>query len=84
MGLARRHTRRFHISKFATQTKSTVYRLKILDKNPENVAKLEAFVTTANKEDGSHFLDVPMGINMITDVLITSPICLPEEMGGGA
>jgi 26S proteasome regulatory subunit N10 len=52
--------------------------------NPENVAKLEAFVTTANKEDGSHFLDVPMGINMITDVLITSPICLPEEMGGGA
>jgi 26S proteasome regulatory subunit N10 len=52
--------------------------------NPDNVPKLEAFVATANKDEGSHFMNVPMGINMITDVLITSPICMPEEMGGGA
>ena len=46
--------------------------------NADNVEKLEAFVTAANKEDTSHFMDVPMGISMITDVLITSPICMPD------
>jgi hypothetical protein len=54
--------------------------------NPDNVEKLTAFVTAANKggDDTSHFLDIPQGITNITDVLITSPISMPEDMMGGA
>lgn len=42
--------------------------------HPENEAKLRAMVTAANSNGNSHFLDVPMGVSMITDVLIASPI----------
>lgn len=46
--------------------------------NPENVPKLQALVDAANMEDSGvntcNFLDVPMGVTHITDVMITSPI----------
>ena len=59
--------------------------------HPDNVPKLEALVQCANQEN-SHFMDVPMGVAMITDVLITSPILqgdnagndVPMGDGGGA
>ena len=53
--------------------------------NPDNVPKLQALVDAANKNDNSHFLDVPMGVSMITDVLFTSPILQGEDAAyGGA
>ena len=51
--------------------------------HPENVPKLTALVTSANTSDNCHFLDVPLGVAMITDVLISSPI-ISEDMGAGA
>jgi hypothetical protein len=54
--------------------------------HPENVPKIEALVHAANSNGNSHFLDVPLGVAMITDVLIASPII--NDMGdmdmGGA
>lgn len=50
--------------------------------HPENVPKLTALVNAANSNGNSHFLDVPLGVMMITDVLIASPI-INEEMEGG-
>lgn len=52
--------------------------------NPDNVPKLQALIESANKNDNSHFLDVPIGISMITDVLFTSPILQSEDFGGAA
>lgn len=52
--------------------------------NPENVPKLQALVDSANKSDNSHFLDVPLGVSMITDVLFTSPILQGEDYGAEA
>ena len=59
--------------------------------NPGNVEKLEALVNAANMEDSGvntcNFLDVPMGVTHITDVMITSPILQPPAdmgMGGDA
>lgn len=50
--------------------------------HPENVPKLQALVNAANSNGNSHFLDVPLGVSMITDVLIASPI-INEGMEGG-
>lgn len=36
-------------------------------------------MNAANSDTNSHFLDVPMGISAITDILITSPILLGSE-----
>ncbi len=53
--------------------------------HPENVPKLTALVTAANNNGNSHFLDVPLGVSMITDVLIASPIINEDmDVGGGA
>lgn len=52
--------------------------------HPENLPKLEAFVRAANNTGNSHLLDVPLGVSMITDVLIASPIINVEEEGGAA
>ena len=55
--------------------------------NPENVPKLQTLVDNANKSDNCCFLDVPLGVSMITDVLFTSPILQSEgygDMGGAA
>ena len=49
--------------------------------HPDNVPKLQALVQSANNSDNSHFLDVPIGVAMITDVLITSPILMEEGAG---
>lgn len=49
--------------------------------HPENVPKLQALVNAANNNGNSHFLDVPLGVSMITDVLIASPI-INEGMEG--
>ena len=51
--------------------------------HPENVSKLTALVTAANSSENSHFLDVPLGVAMITDVLIASPLINPDEGGMG-
>lgn len=53
--------------------------------HPENVPKLQALVRAANSNNNSHMLDVPMGVSMITDVLIASPIINEgmDEMPGG-
>lgn len=52
--------------------------------NPDNVPKLKALVEAANNSDESHFLDVPIGVSMITDVLFTSPILHGNDAGAGA
>ena len=55
--------------------------------NPDNIGRLTAMVNAAN--DGSedqptcHFLDVPQGVTHITDVMITSPILQPDNIGMG-
>ena len=51
--------------------------------NPDNVPKLEALVNAANNQSNSHFMDVPMGCTMITDVLFTSPILGNDDVPGG-
>lgn len=57
--------------------------------NPDNVARLQALVNSANsgaeEAPTCHFLDVPQGVQHITDTMITSPILQPEDngMGGG-
>jgi len=50
--------------------------------NPDNVPKLQTLVDSANKNDNSHFLDVPLGVSVLTDILFTSPILLGDEFGG--
>jgi 26S proteasome regulatory subunit N10 len=50
--------------------------------HPENEPKLRAMVNAANNNGNSHFLDVPMGVSQITDVLIASPI-INEGMDQG-
>mmetsp|Transcript_42286 Transcript_42286/g.64829 ORF Transcript_42286/g.64829 Transcript_42286/m.64829 type:complete len:118 (+) Transcript_42286:427-780(+) len=56
--------------------------------HPENVPKLQTLVSTANQgavdSPSCHFLDVPPTCGAIMDVLITSPILQPEDMGGAA
>ena len=42
--------------------------------HPENVPKLTALVNAANSNGNSHMLDVPLGVSMIIDILIASPI----------
>ncbi len=42
--------------------------------HPENVPKLTAMVNAANSNGNSHMLDVPLGVSMIIDILIASPI----------
>ncbi len=49
--------------------------------NPENVPKLEALVNACNNSTNSHFMDVPLGVSMITDLLFTSPILGGDEAG---
>jgi 26S proteasome regulatory subunit N10 len=55
--------------------------------NPDNVSRLQTLVNTANKESDDaptcHFLDVPAGCSSIMEVMIASPILMPEDMGGG-
>jgi len=51
--------------------------------NPGNVSKLNALCTAANKDSNSNFMDVPMGVTNITDVLISSPILMSDNAGGG-
>lgn len=50
--------------------------------HPENIPKLQALVSAANSGDNCHFLDCPLGVAMITDVLIASPIINPDEGAG--
>ena len=53
--------------------------------HPENIPKLQALVNAANSNGNSHLLDVPLGVTMITDVLIASPIINSDmEDGAGA
>lgn len=55
--------------------------------NPDNVPKLEALVNSANQGDNCNFLNVPLGITVLTDVLFTSPILagdMAAGMGAGA
>ena len=49
--------------------------------HPENIPRLQALVNAANSNGNCHFLDVPIGVAHITDVLIASPIISPDEMG---
>ena len=51
--------------------------------HPENVPKLQTLIRAADNNRNCHFLDVPLGVAMITDVLIASPI-INEDMDGGA
>ena len=55
--------------------------------HPDNVSRLQTLVDAANQgqteNPTSHFMDVAPGCN-ITDVIITSPIIMPEDMGGAA
>jgi hypothetical protein len=53
--------------------------------NPSNVPLLRGLVDCANSgsedQPSCHFLDVPPGVAAIMDVLITSPILQPDDMG---
>lgn len=49
--------------------------------HPENVPKLQTLIRAADNNRNCHFLDVPLGVAMITDVLIASPIINQEEEG---
>ena len=49
--------------------------------HPENIPRLQAIINAANSNGSCHFLDVPIGVAHITDVLIASPIISPDEMG---
>ena len=51
--------------------------------NPDNIPKLQALVNATNNSDNSHFLDVPLGVARITDVLQTSPILVESGSGVG-
>jgi len=51
--------------------------------NPDNVPKLTKLCNAANKDNNSNFMDVPMGVTNITDVLISSPILMSDNAGGG-
>ena len=55
--------------------------------NPDNVSLLQSIVESANSgsddQPTCHFLDVPQGVTAIMDVLITSPILQPDDMGMG-
>lgn len=46
--------------------------------------KLQALITAANNSNNSNFMDVPMGVGMITDILFTSPILGNEDMPAAA
>jgi 26S proteasome regulatory subunit N10 len=50
--------------------------------HPENVPKLQTLIRAADNNRNSHFLDVPLGVAQITDVLIASPIINQDEDGG--
>jgi len=50
--------------------------------NPDNIPKLEGLIQACDDGTGNcHFLDVPLGVAMITDVLISSPI-IAMDFGG--
>lgn len=53
--------------------------------NPDNIPKLTALINAANDgTENCHFVDVPLGVAMITDVLISSPVIAPDMDMGGA
>ena len=49
--------------------------------NPDNSPKLEALVNAANKDDNSHYLNVPSDFDNLQGILFTSAI-LNEDFGG--
>ncbi|KAG8948851.1 hypothetical protein FRC03_000543 [Tulasnella sp. 419] len=50
----------------------------------ENEAKLKAFVDTVQSGENSHYLAVPTGSHLLSDVIIQSPILREEgDMAGG-
>lgn len=52
--------------------------------HPENVNKINQLIAKANKNGNCHCLDVPIGVAMITDLLISSPIINEFDDGGAA
>lgn len=48
-----------------------------------NAAKLEALVNSANSGDNSHFLNIPPGPQILSDVILTSSIMGDAQVGGG-
>jgi 26S proteasome regulatory subunit N10 len=51
--------------------------------NNGNAAKLEALVNSANSGDNSHFVNIPPGPQILSDVILTSSI-MTDAQGGGA
>ncbi|EEB95017.1 hypothetical protein MPER_06079, partial [Moniliophthora perniciosa FA553] len=61
----------------------------IEEPDAEGKTVLKSFVEAANSGDNSHYVTVPPGPNLISDVLITSPVLsedrsasIPAELGG--
>lgn len=52
--------------------------------NPDNVPKLTALVEAADNSKNSHFLDVPLGIASISQLLFSSSILFEGAEEGGA
>jgi 26S proteasome regulatory subunit N10 len=48
-----------------------------------NAAKLEALVNCANSGDNSHFVNIPPGPQILSDVILTSSIMTDAQVGGG-
>lgn len=49
----------------------------------QNKEKLEKLLAACNSNDTSHLVEVPVGQRLLSDVVLTSAICMGEGGGGG-
>ncbi|GAQ89627.1 26S proteasome non-ATPase regulatory subunit [Klebsormidium nitens] len=52
------------------------------EEDPSKLEKLEAFLGAVNSNDNSHLVTVPPGVNVLSDVLISSPVFTGDGEGG--
>ena len=48
-----------------------------------NATKLGAFLQAVNSNDSSHLVTVPSGSNVLSDVLLSTPVFMGDEDSGG-
>ena len=49
----------------------------------DNKAKLEKLVNSCNSNDTSHFVEIPAGPRLLSDVVLTSSICFGRRFQVG-
>jgi 26S proteasome regulatory subunit N10 len=52
--------------------------------NPDNMPKLNGLIEAATDDGNSRILDVPLGVQSLTEMLFSSPIMMGDNNGGGA